>query len=600
MENFNQIWSRGAAALLILLTVTFAPNSPVIAGESEFIAIAYHDVVDSREELASDGVTTDHLIAHFEWLLANQYHPISIDDLIAAEQGKKALPKKAVLLCWDDGYTSFYERVFPLLKAYHYPAVLALVGSWLEPEPSATVLYGDNKVPRTKFLTWQQIKELDQSGLVEIASHSYNLHKGTLADSAGDRLPAVITHIYDPKTKRYENDPEYYERIHTDLKKNNTLITEHLGHAPRVLVWPFGRYNSTSLRAAEQAGMDITLTLDPIPGDISSLQNIGRVYPTRNPGLSEFRGYLDRKITPPIRHFFKVDTAELIESSATQEAQFSAFLDRLADINPDMVTFAPTLNAGGNTTALFINDRFPTDQDRLTRLTWHTAHRVDTETFLWLSPSLFIAEPTQPEASTNTFFKKMGQSGFSAGVLVDYPLLTKELLQMATQASPADTQATFWNPAKRRRARQQQCVAAHPSITADAFTKLESYQYWQPFIEVGLVLSVDLLPELTTTTTSYLLTYFDFLLLDARSCNKETLESKLADNLQQLQRANLLAKISLLLGRDGSDQQLTRQLASLPRHNIINWGYEYENFLPGQPATPTIRSFMSKTSYPFK
>ncbi len=585
---------------LILLSAVFAWGNQANAGENEFIAIAYHDVVDSREELASDGVTTDHLIAHFEWLLANQYHPVSVDDLIAAAQGEKNLPEKAVLLCWDDGYTSFYERVFPLLKAYNYPAVLALVGSWLEPEPSATVLYGDNKVPRTKFLTWSQLQELDQSGLVEIASHSYDLHHGLLADSSGDRLPAVITHRYDPKTKQYETDAEHYERIYADLQKNNALITEHLGHAPRVLVWPFGRYNSASLRAASQAGMDITLTLDAVPGNIFSLQAIGRIYPTSNPGLSEFRSYLNLAITPPIRHFFKVDTTELIEKSQSNEAQFGSFLDRLADIKPDMVTFEPTLNEDGNTTALFINNRFPMAQDRLTRLTWHTAHRVDTETFLWLSPSLFMSTAPQAEEANNDFFKKMGESGFSAGVLVDYPLLTRELLQAATQASSADIQPTFWNPAKRRRARQQQLAAPHSSITADTFTQLESYQYWQPFIEVGLVLSVDLLPELTTTTTSYLLTYFDFLLLDARACNKKDLESKLADNLQQLQRADLLTKISLLLGRDESEQQLTRQLASLPRHNIINWGYEYENFLTGQPATPTIRSFMSKTSYPFK
>ena len=52
----------------------------------------------------------------------------SVDDLLAARDGRKALPEKAVLLTFDDGYESFYTRVFPILKAFRFPAVLALVG----------------------------------------------------------------------------------------------------------------------------------------------------------------------------------------------------------------------------------------------------------------------------------------------------------------------------------------------------------------------------------------------------------------------------------------------------------------------------------------
>ncbi|NBW63906.1 MAG: hypothetical protein EBR33_12480 [Synechococcaceae bacterium WB4_1_0192] len=44
--------------------------------------------------------------------------------------GKQPLPRKAVLLTFDDGYLSLYTRVFPLLLAYRIPAVAALVGEW--------------------------------------------------------------------------------------------------------------------------------------------------------------------------------------------------------------------------------------------------------------------------------------------------------------------------------------------------------------------------------------------------------------------------------------------------------------------------------------
>jgi len=600
MENFKI--SFHPTLLFRLCTafiLVFSGNSLAVGSETQFVAIAYHDVVDTREELASDAVTTDHLINQFEWLLAHDYHPVSIDDLIAANRGEKQLPEKAVLLCWDDGYTSFYERVFPLLRAYNFPAVLALVGSWLEPEPSATVLYGDNKVPRTKFLTWQQIKELDQSGLVEIASHSYYLHNGILADAAGDRLPAVITHLYNSDTQKYETDSEHQQRIFNDLQKNSTLIKKHLDHAPRVMVWPFGRYNSAALQAAGQAGMPITLTLDPVPGDINNLQEIGRVYPTLNPGLAEFRSYLNLEIAPPIRHFFKVDTPELLDASG-KEVHFSSFLDRLIDIKPDMVTFEPTIFSEDTISSLFINDRFPLEQDRLTRLTWHTSRRGGTGTFLWLSSLLFSSDAAKKTAAPTDFFRQLGKFGFSQGLLIDFPRLTKELLAAAAGEVIQEQQVTFWNPAQRRRARKNRPAGGGDSVISATFQQLESFQYWQPFVEVGLVVSVDLLPELNRTTTQFLLNYFDFILLDARHYEGVTLENRLHYGLTQLHLAGLLSKISVLIKHDGSDRALTGRLADLPNQNIINWGYEYDNFLDRQPSTLTIRPFMSKSSYPFR
>jgi len=563
------------------------------------MAIAYHDVVDTREELASDAVTTDHLVNQFEWLLAHDYHPVSIDDLLKASRGEKQLPEKAILLCWDDGYTSFYERVFPLLRVYNFPAVLALVGSWLEPEPSATVLYGENTVLRTKFLTWQQIKELDQSGLVEIASHSYALHKGVLADASGDRLPAASTHNYNPDTGQYESDAAHKNRILSDLKRNNALIKKYLGHSPRVMVWPFGRYNTAALEAAGEAGMPITLTLDPVPGDIHNLREIGRVYPTLNPGLTEFRSYLNLEIAPPVRHFFKVDTAKLIDESG-KEQHFSTFLDRSIDIKPDMVTFEPVIFSEDEILSLFINNRFPLSQDRLTRLTWHTSRRGGTGTFLWISSFLFSSDDAKKTGSSTNFFGQLGKFGFSEGLLIEYPRFTKELLVSVDREVIEEQQVRFWNPARRRLARKGKASATEHSVIATTFRQLESFQYWQPFVEIGLVLPVNLLPDLPLQRVKFLFGYFDFLLLDARHEEWDMLESVLQDALPRFHSAGLLPKISVLLQHNGNDRALADKLAALPNQDIINWGYEYDNFLDHQPSTSIIRPFMSKSSYPFR
>jgi len=75
------------------------------------------------------------------------------------------LPDKAVLLSFDDGYESMYTRVFPLLKLYHFPAVLALVSSWMETAPGKNLGYDDTQFTRDNLLSWKQVREMEASGL---------------------------------------------------------------------------------------------------------------------------------------------------------------------------------------------------------------------------------------------------------------------------------------------------------------------------------------------------------------------------------------------------------------------------------------------------
>ncbi len=62
--------------------------------------------------------------------------------------------------------------------------VFFLVGSWMEGRPDGTVRYGDKDVPRNRFLSWDQAREMAASGLAEFGSHSYDLHRGVRGQSA--------------------------------------------------------------------------------------------------------------------------------------------------------------------------------------------------------------------------------------------------------------------------------------------------------------------------------------------------------------------------------------------------------------------------------
>ena len=56
-------------------------------------------------------VRTSALNEQFAWLKQNGYQPVSVEQILQAQNGGPALPDKAVLLTFDDGYRS-YSRVF--------------------------------------------------------------------------------------------------------------------------------------------------------------------------------------------------------------------------------------------------------------------------------------------------------------------------------------------------------------------------------------------------------------------------------------------------------------------------------------------------------
>lgn len=176
-------------------------NPPKIDA-STLTVIGYHEITDTKNALIPQyAVTTQQFTEHVDWLQKNGFHFITVDQLIRAHQGKAALPTKPVLLTVDDGYQSFYQNAYPVIKAKKIPVVLAVVGSWLEPKAGQKVDFSGEEIPRDKILSWGELKEMQDSGFVEIASHSYHLHRGITGNPQGNSEPAATTRFYDVKLK---------------------------------------------------------------------------------------------------------------------------------------------------------------------------------------------------------------------------------------------------------------------------------------------------------------------------------------------------------------------------------------------------------------
>lgn len=353
-----------------------------------FIAITYHDNMESFDKFQDDSILARDLVNHFQWLTENGFTPVSMDDLIAAQKGHKRLPDKPVLLTFDDGYRSFYDEVFPLLKAFNYPAVLAIVSHWIDTPAGRIVKYGAAGVPRDRFMTWPQIKEVSDSGLVEIANHSYDHHRDVLANPQGSREPIMTTLAYDPITKTYETADSMRNRIKADLKRNSEIIFQHTGKRPRIMVWPYGRFNGISVQIAKSLGMPYNFLLsDDKKNDISDLTMISRNYYSENVELPGLISAVEKWETPwisPIRSI-RVDMDAIYDKDpAIAERNLSNLIERVHRYQISTVFLSPLSKAPGEKKAYFLNRHLSLQGDLLNRVFWQLHVRGGVDVYAWI------------------------------------------------------------------------------------------------------------------------------------------------------------------------------------------------------------------------
>lgn len=362
------------------------------AGEEIFWGEA--DSGESRLDPDQFATSTRNLASQFDWLRVHGYHVISLQQLIDARTGHAKLPDKAVLMTFDDGLQSAYTKVFPLLQAYHYHAVMAVVGSWTDLPADGKVDYGFRQFTRADFATWPELREMQDSGLVEIASHTWGLHDGIVANPQGNLIPAVIAHAWNPKTGRYETDAEYAARIRTDLTHSSREIQAKLGRAPRAIMWPYGAYTQMSEAIAESLGMSASFTLGlPVtfpnkPFGVTGLQAIPRLVLMSNPTVGEMVWAIRNLDLRSNIRAVQVDLDYVYDPNpAQQERNLSMLLNRIKKIHPTQVwlqAFADPNGSGAPSSVYFPNHELPMRADLFSRAAWQLRTRCGVQVYAWM------------------------------------------------------------------------------------------------------------------------------------------------------------------------------------------------------------------------
>ncbi len=391
------------------------PPAPLLAIDpaGSFRVLCYHDVRDRLRdsfevEPEATAIDTGELIRQFSWLRENGYQPVSVEAILRARAGGPPLPARAVLLTFDDGYRSVYTRVFPLLKLFGYPALIAVVGNWLASDN--TVAYGDLMLPRDRFVTWAEVREMQESGLVEVALHSHDLHRGVNANPQGNRIPAAIARHFDAATARYESEAAYRSRIEADLKTGADLLQAKTGRRPRVMVWPYGAYSQAGIDAAAAAGMAVTMNLEPGPNTpdqpLSALRRTLVMFNHSEADLIEALRQPNQYDgqARPIERVVHVDLDYVYDPDpAQQETNLSRLLERILILKPSTVYLQAFADPDGDGVAdqvYFPNRHLPVRADLFSRVAWQLRTRTGVRVYAWMPALSFRLPAGHPAAGS--------------------------------------------------------------------------------------------------------------------------------------------------------------------------------------------------------
>lgn len=255
-------------AILIISIMTGATKETTADTDSvKLPVIMYHSLLRD-EKLQNDYTISPTLFENdLKYLTENRYTTVVVKDLTDYVYGKKSLPEKCIMLTFDDGYYNNYYYALPLLEKYNCKAVVSPIASVSEKfteTKDISVTYG--------HITFDDIKEMSDSGYVEIQNHSYDMH--SLKSRKG------------VSQKSGESDETYKSALTEDVVKAQTLLENATGKKPTCFVYPFGAKNDLTEKLIKEMGFSCTLTCTEKPNIITknpdSLYELGRYRRDRN------------------------------------------------------------------------------------------------------------------------------------------------------------------------------------------------------------------------------------------------------------------------------------------------------------------------------
>ena len=165
-------------------------------------------------------------------LKSEGYHAIRLEEFIGYLLHRRQLPKKSILLTFDDGYRSFRQYAEPVLKKLGFAAALFIQSDQIGARPNPT------------HLSWLELRDLIKAG-VEVQPHSKS-------------------HA-DLRRTAKESEAAYARRMQAELALPLALFRTHLPRGAdglESIAYPYGKCDEQCRRHVKEHGYGVGFTVD--------------------------------------------------------------------------------------------------------------------------------------------------------------------------------------------------------------------------------------------------------------------------------------------------------------------------------------------------
>lgn len=218
---------KTCVAFVLLLAGVAVAQSPLPAvapaGRAPYVAVlVWHDVVPDKQVWFDTTEAT--LRTQLAAISGGGFHVVTLDALRAHLEHGAPLPARPLVLTFDDNGAGIYAYAFPLLRRYGFHATLFVHTNYV------------GKTTSKRHNTWDQLREMERSGLVSVQSLTANHPEDLRALSDAD-----VVH---------------------ELRLARFSIEHRLGHAPYALAYPYDNYDERVARLAAANGYELGFSED--------------------------------------------------------------------------------------------------------------------------------------------------------------------------------------------------------------------------------------------------------------------------------------------------------------------------------------------------
>ena len=181
--------------------------------------IIYHNFrtpIPYKEDIYKLFSSQENFDENVKTLLDAGYTFITLEDLYKYNNNEIGLPEKVVIITMDDGQVGCYTDAFPVLKKYNVPATIFIVNTLVGTED---------------YFSWEQAKEMYDTGLVKIHCHGYNHSEYS---SVGK------------------------QKLIEDYTKSHQEIEQYMGEeVQKIMAYPAGKSSQDTIKWLKEIGFDI-------------------------------------------------------------------------------------------------------------------------------------------------------------------------------------------------------------------------------------------------------------------------------------------------------------------------------------------------------